>query len=324
MPNRSARCADCGGLFAPPRPTGRPPKRCPSCVVGRKPKPRVVQPKPKPKPKVPLPRPCLACAEFFVPERLHRQVLCSKQCRVTWAYLARRFKESAEPTYRLNNLEVKRRQNFVRTGGEWTERVVEFQCANCRAHCVPGKNVAPHAKRFCSSLCRQRVMKQERNRRLKAQRVSARIRRAELARQRRSDKRSWEQRTCPTCSGRFIVRSDYSDRTCSAECSTTWKAERRREVMRRRKFRERGARRGERYSLRQVAERDRWRCGLCRGRVSKSKAAPHPKAPTIDHILPLSLGGDDTLANVQLACFLCNSLKGNRVLGPGEQLRLVG
>lgn len=41
-----------------------------------------------------------------------------------------------------------------------------------------------------------------------------------------------------------------------------------------------------------------------------TKAVPHPKAPTIDHIIPLAVGGDDTRANVQLAHFLCNSLAG--------------
>jgi 5-methylcytosine-specific restriction endonuclease McrA len=41
-----------------------------------------------------------------------------------------------------------------------------------------------------------------------------------------------------------------------------------------------------------------------------TKAVPHPKAPTIDHIIPLAHGGDDTRANVQLAHFLCNASAG--------------
>jgi 5-methylcytosine-specific restriction endonuclease McrA len=52
-----------------------------------------------------------------------------------------------------------------------------------------------------------------------------------------------------------------------------------------------------------------------------TKVVPHPKAPTIDHIVPLSAGGDDTKANVQLACFLCNSIKGSRGT---QQLTLIG
>ncbi len=49
-----------------------------------------------------------------------------------------------------------------------------------------------------------------------------------------------------------------------------------------------------------------------------------PLAPVIDHIVPLDAGGLHEPANVQCAHFLCNSKKGARVYGAGEQLRLVG
>lgn len=49
---------------------------------------------------------------------------------------------------------------------------------------------------------------------------------------------------------------------------------------------------------------------------------PNLMAPTIDHVIPISHGGDDTKANVQLAHFGCNNRKSNR--GGGEQLALVG
>jgi 5-methylcytosine-specific restriction endonuclease McrA len=51
-------------------------------------------------------------------------------------------------------------------------------------------------------------------------------------------------------------------------------------------------------------------------------AVPHLKAATIDHIIPLSISRDDTRANVQLAHFICNSIKGDRLAG--EQLALIG
>src|SRR3990167_1305918 len=34
----------------------------------------------------------------------------------------------------------------------------------------------------------------------------------------------------------------------------------------------------------------------------------------IDHIFPLSLGGDNSLKNIQLLCNRCNSSKGNRII----------
>jgi 5-methylcytosine-specific restriction endonuclease McrA len=49
---------------------------------------------------------------------------------------------------------------------------------------------------------------------------------------------------------------------------------------------------------------------------------PHVMCPSVDHVLPLACGGDDTRANVQLAHWLCNVLK--RDQGGGEQLALVG
>ncbi|WP_196217855.1 HNH endonuclease [Streptomyces blattellae] len=88
--------------------------------------------------------------------------------------------------------------------------------------------------------------------------------------------------------------------------------------------RRRAAKRGgasEPYTLVEIAARDRARCGLCGGRVAMKRVAPHPKAPTIDHVVPVAEGGDDTRANVQLAHFRCNSAKGAR---GSQQLALIG
>lgn len=71
----------------------------------------------------------------------------------------------------------------------------------------------------------------------------------------------------------------------------------------------------------EIAARDRNMCQLCGKRVAMTQSVPHPKAPTIDHVLPLSQGGDDVKANVQLAHFACNSSKG---AGGCQQLALVG
>jgi hypothetical protein len=104
-------------------------------------------------------------------------------------------------------------------------------------------------------------------------------------------------------------------------CRDTADREAKRRAKRRRKARQRGAK-CEPYTLAYIAKRDHYRCGLCGKRVAMARPVPHPKAPTIDHIVPLDDGGDDVKANVQLAHFICNSVKGNR--GGGEQLLLVG
>ena len=66
------------------------------------------------------------------------------------------------------------------------------------------------------------------------------------------------------------------------------------------------------YSLWEIATRDRHICGLCGDKVNMALVVPDLKAPTIDHIIPLAKGGDDTKINVQLAHFACNSRKGHR------------
>lgn len=80
----------------------------------------------------------------------------------------------------------------------------------------------------------------------------------------------------------------------------------------------------EAYSLSEIAERDGWRCQLCGRAVSKTAKWPDRRSASIDHIIPLSQGGSDLKANVQLAHFGCNSSKNNRHLESGEQLRLFG
>jgi 5-methylcytosine-specific restriction endonuclease McrA len=53
-------------------------------------------------------------------------------------------------------------------------------------------------------------------------------------------------------------------------------------------------------------------CRLCGDPMMMGQAVPHPKAPTIDHVIPLAKGGTHEPANVQAAHFLCNSIKGDR------------
>jgi 5-methylcytosine-specific restriction endonuclease McrA len=74
-----------------------------------------------------------------------------------------------------------------------------------------------------------------------------------------------------------------------------------------------------------IYQRDSWRCQLCHRMcsktwlVSKCNGRPHPRSPTIDHIVPMSRGGGHVPENVQLACWSCNVAKGARRIG---QLRL--
>lgn len=71
-----------------------------------------------------------------------------------------------------------------------------------------------------------------------------------------------------------------------------------------------------------LAERDGWHCHLCGKKVRPSTRKRDPLGPSIDHILPVSLGGTHTWDNVALAHDRCNRSKGVRP--QGEQLLLIG
>jgi 5-methylcytosine-specific restriction endonuclease McrA len=87
-----------------------------------------------------------------------------------------------------------------------------------------------------------------------------------------------------------------------------------------RRARQRGVE-AEQIDVLAVYERDGWRCQLCTKLVDRTQTVPRPKAPTIDHIVPVSLGGGHLMVNVQCAHFICNVRKGNRGT---DQLRLLG
>lgn len=75
---------------------------------------------------------------------------------------------------------------------------------------------------------------------------------------------------------------------------------------------------GELIDLYQLAERDQWQCKLCNQAISKDakhyKGNLHLQGPSLDHIVPVSLGGTHTWDNVQLAHYYCNSIRGNKPL----------
>lgn len=142
---------------------------------------------------------------------------------------------------------------------------------------------------------------------------------AKRARERRRQRRQAQGPIrCGDCGEAEVA---FPARKCAACLEVTAKAARRRAKGNRR-ARHAGATVVECIWLPIIAERDGYRCGLCRRRVNMTLKVPHSKAPTLDHIVPLTKGGDHSKANTQLAHFLCNSRKGDRV---GDiQLALFG
>lgn len=129
----------------------------------------------------------------------------------------------------------------------------------------------------------------------------------------RSKRAVWVSASCVRCGTAFVCMwTNDLPRYCSRPCARSeGKA-----VRRARKY----ATRHVPYSRREIFERDRWRCKLCRKPVRRDAEVPDPLAPVIDHIVPLAAGeesgGVDAPWNVQCAHFLCNSVKRDQLVAP--------
>lgn len=62
-----------------------------------------------------------------------------------------------------------------------------------------------------------------------------------------------------------------------------------------------------------VYERDGWVCGICSEPVDQKLSYPDPLSPSLDHVVPLSLGGHHVMENLALSHWICNVRKGNRI-----------
>ena len=134
---------------------------------------------------------------------------------------------------------------------------------------------------------------------------------------------------CKECSKEFaaewITRVDINGRFmpglrgksvyCSDTCSEQARRKRLGMLAKRREVAKRGVY-AEMIDPFVVGERDKWTCQLCGIRTPlRLRSTRHPSAPEVDHILPLSRGGEHTYANVQIACKRCNMAKGATPLG---------
>lgn len=94
----------------------------------------------------------------------------------------------------------------------------------------------------------------------------------------------------------------------------------RRDRYHRRRAQKRETATGDPVLLAVIAERDRWHCHICGLPVDSALPWPDPMSPSLDHVVPLSLGGAHAPENVRLAHVRCNTARGNR---GGEELLLL-
>jgi len=129
---------------------------------------------------------------------------------------------------------------------------------------------------------------------------------------------------CAICSNKLPIRTNSALRLyCSTLCAGRSELAKDRDQRRRHKKR---ARKRQAYrapvSRSAIFERDGWRCQICKLKVNPRYIGRHPKAPSLDHIIPLVVGGTHEPSNVQLAHFGCNARKSSRAAN--DQLLLIG
>lgn len=66
----------------------------------------------------------------------------------------------------------------------------------------------------------------------------------------------------------------------------------------------------EKFSRESVFERDGWVCGICGEHIDRGASFPDPLSVSLDHIIPLAMGGGHVRENVQCSHLVCNMRKG--------------
>jgi len=120
---------------------------------------------------------------------------------------------------------------------------------------------------------------------------------------------------CPDCSAPILSRVRNGSHKVCQPCRIM-----RNKAINARKNHARRAAGAAVLSVADIAERDGCRCHICHRKVDLSLSGKAKWGPTIEHIVPVSLGGTNDPGNLALAHRHCNTARGNR----GEsQLLLV-
>ena len=130
-----------------------------------------------------------------------------------------------------------------------------------------------------------------------------------------------EPRPCRQCGDVFTpaFRVGPAEVCCSDACAEERKAAHKRKGSRVGKSRRRARMRGavsQPIDPIAVFNRDKWRCHLCGAKTpARLRGTCDPRAPELDHIVALALGGAHTWGNVACACRQCNGRKGAGAIG---------
>ena len=120
------------------------------------------------------------------------------------------------------------------------------------------------------------------------------------------------ERVCTKCNTQFTGKREGLCPECKTEHKKEWKRIYNRVHGNQSNWKERAAKYGvqyERFSKKTVFDAANWMCELCGTEVIAEPKQDN--SAELDHIKPISIGGDHILSNVQCLCRKCNREKGN-------------
>lgn len=162
------------------------------------------------------------------------------------------------------------------------------ECTTCSQPFIAAKS----DQKFCSQRCRE----------------IANVRKARIKRNDGFD----STRACADCGERFKIDRPRSMRKYCDEC----RRRRKQDTDARKNQRRRAA--GDPISLSEVVAARGQHCHICQRKIDLNRSGRDLMGPTIDHILPVSMGGTNDLANLNIAHRVCNMRRGNR--GPAQMI----
>lgn len=223
-------------------------------------------------------RPCTRCGTLFTP-KLERARFCSKLCQ-----RASRVRYPERDNAKRRTKTARRR-----------ELLPERACLRCRKSFKPKRR---STAQYCSERCGIKSWGR---------------RQIVTARQGQSDA------LCRGCSKRFKPYRFTGQLCCSERCNSRFWSKEHPDEVHRQTLERRARLKGvavERVQPFLVFARDGWRCQLCGCATPKRLlGTTSRRKPTIDHIVPISRGGQHSYANVQCACAACNNRKSARTKG---------
>lgn len=238
---------------------------------------------------------CKGCGEQYVRVLPSRFAYCSLTCKLEQRKELDRQRYHKDGAGKRKQKSAYQRERLLASAlilADWKPALARlalpparglFRCARCeRWHSAP-------RRKYCTPECSSEAKRQ-------------------LDRAAKQRPAIWVGGYCAECSEPFVT-SRTTGRYCSTACAKT--------SIRRRGKHIRRARlktvRTEAINMTALADRDGWRCHICKRKVTR-------KNWSHDHLIPLSQGGSHSYDNVALAHHRCNTLRGAH---GAAQLRLA-